>query len=43
MTGPLEEQDDASTPLTEEELADLIPSYISLLSRWSDRQSRAYY
>lgn len=30
MTGPLEELDDASTPLSDEELADLIPSYITL-------------
>ncbi len=30
MKDPLEEQDDASTPLTEEEREDLIPSYITL-------------
>lgn len=30
MSGPLEEQDDASTPLTEEEQEGLIPSYITL-------------
>ena len=30
MSGRLEEQDDAATPLTEEELADLIPSYVTL-------------
>lgn len=30
MKDPLEEQDDASTPLTEEEREDLIPSYIAL-------------
>ncbi len=30
MTGPLEEQDDASTPLTVEERDGLIPSYITL-------------
>jgi Fic-DOC domain mobile mystery protein B len=30
MSGPLEEQDDASTPLTEEEREDLILSYITL-------------
>ncbi len=30
MTDPLVEQDDASTPLTEEERAELIPSYITL-------------
>lgn len=30
MTDPLLEQDDASTPLTPEERADLIPSYITL-------------
>ena len=29
-SGPLEGQDDAATPLTEEELADLIPSYITV-------------
>ena len=30
LSNPLEGQDDAATPLTEEELADLIPSYISV-------------
>lgn len=30
MTGPLEEQDDASTPLSDEERDGLIPSYITL-------------
>jgi len=30
MKDPLEEKDDASTPLTEEEREDLIPSYITL-------------
>lgn len=30
MTNPLEEQDDASTPLTEEEREQLIPAYITL-------------
>jgi len=30
MSGPKEEQDDASTPLTEEEREQLIPSYITL-------------
>ncbi len=30
MTGPLEEQDDAATPLSEEEKEGLIPSYITL-------------
>ncbi|TCK19349.1 Fic-DOC domain mobile mystery protein B [Thiogranum longum] len=30
MTDPLDEQDDAATPLTEEEKAALIPSYITL-------------
>ena len=30
MKDPLEEQDNASTPLTEEEREDPIPSYISL-------------
>ena len=30
MKDPLEEQDNASTPLTEEEREDLIPSYITL-------------
>lgn len=32
MNDPLEEQDDASTPLTEEEREQLIPSYITLRS-----------
>jgi hypothetical protein len=32
MSDPLEGQDDAATPLTEEEPADLIPSYIALRS-----------
>lgn len=30
MKDPLEEQDNASTPLTEEEREELIPSYITL-------------
>ncbi len=30
MTDPLEDQDDASTPLTAEEREELIPSYITL-------------
>lgn len=38
MTGPLEEQNDASTPLTEEELAELIPSYISLRRELNDAE-----
>ena len=38
MTGPLEAQDDASNPLTEEELAELIPSYISLPHELNDAE-----
>ena len=30
MTDPLGEQDDASTPLTEDERKELIPAYITL-------------
>jgi len=30
MTDPLLDHDDASTPLTEEERHDLIPSYVTL-------------
>lgn len=30
MTGPLDEQDDSATPLSEEEKEGLIPSYITL-------------
>jgi hypothetical protein len=32
MTGPLDQQDDAQTPLSEEEREGLIPSYITLRS-----------
>ena len=32
MTGPLEEQDNANTPLSDEEREGLIPSYITLRS-----------
>lgn len=38
MSGPLEEQDDASTPLTEEEREDLIPSYITLRSELNEAE-----
>ena len=38
MSDPLEGQDDAATPLTEEELADLIPSYIALRSELNDAE-----
>ena len=36
MTGPLDQQDDAATPLGEEEREGLIPSYITLRGgrRW---------
>lgn len=38
MSDPLEEQDDAATPLTEEERADLIPSYITLRRELNDAE-----
>lgn len=38
MTDPLDEQDDASTPLTEEEREDLIPSYITLRSELNEAE-----
>jgi Fic-DOC domain mobile mystery protein B len=38
MTDHLEEQDDASTPLTEEEREELIPSYITLRSEVNDAE-----
>ncbi len=38
MTNPLDEQDDASTPLTEEEQEDLIPSYITLRSELNEAE-----
>ncbi|MEN8169740.1 MAG: mobile mystery protein B [Pseudomonadota bacterium] len=38
MTDPLIEQDDASTPLTQEELDGLIPSYITLRSELNEAE-----
>ncbi len=38
MINPLEEQDDASTPLTPEEQEDLIPSYITLHSELNEAE-----
>ena len=38
ISGPLEGQDDAATPLTEEELADLIPSYITMRSELNEAE-----
>ncbi|HEB93516.1 MAG TPA: mobile mystery protein B [Gammaproteobacteria bacterium] len=38
MTDPLDEQDDASTPLAEEEREDLIPSYITLRSELNEAE-----
>lgn len=38
MTDPLVEQDDASTPLTPEELEGLIPSYITLRSELNEAE-----
>jgi len=38
MAGPMDGQDDAATPLTEEELADLIPSYITLRSELNEAE-----
>lgn len=38
MTDPLNEQDDASTPLTEEEREELIPSYITLRSELNEAE-----
>ena len=38
MTDPLDEQDNASTPLTEEEREQLIPSYITLRSELNEAE-----
>ena len=38
MNDPLEEQDDASTPLTEEEREDLIASYITLRAELNEAE-----
>ncbi len=38
MTGPLDRQDDAATPLTEEEKDGLIPSYIALRSELNEAE-----
>ncbi|HEX05492.1 MAG TPA: mobile mystery protein B [Bacteroidetes bacterium] len=38
MTDPLDEQDDASTPLTEEEREQLAPSYITLRSELNEAE-----
>lgn len=38
MTDPLDEQDDAATPLTEEEREQLIPSYITLRSELNEAE-----
>jgi len=38
MSNPLDEQDDASTPLTEEECEDLIPSYITLRTELNEAE-----
>lgn len=38
MKDPLEAHDDASTPLTEEERADLIPSYITFRSELNEAE-----
>lgn len=40
MTDPLIEEDDASTPLTDEEREDLIPSYITLRSELNEAEQR---
>ncbi len=40
MTDPLIEEDEASTPLTEEEREELIPSYISLRSELNEAEQR---
>jgi len=40
MSEPLIEEDEASTPLTEEERADLIPSYISIRSELNEAEQR---
>ena len=43
MTDPLVEEDDASTPLTEEEREELIPSYITLRSELNEAEQRTQY
>ena len=40
MNDPLTEEDDASTPLTEEEREELIPSYITLRSELNEAEQR---
>jgi len=40
MSDPLIEEDDASTPLTEEEREELIPSYITLRSELNEAEQR---
>ena len=40
MTDFLIEEDEASTPLTEEEREDLLPSYISLRSELNEAEQR---
>lgn len=40
MSDPLIEEDDASTPLTEEERKELIPSYITLRSELNEAEQR---
>jgi len=40
MTAPLVEEDDASTPLTDKEREDLIPSYITLRSELNEAEQR---
>ena len=40
MSNPLIEEDDASTPLTEEEREELIPSYITLRSELNEAEQR---
>jgi len=40
MTDPLVEEDDASTPLTEEEREELIPSYITLRNELNEAEQR---
>ena len=42
MSNPLIEEDDASTPLTEEEREELLPSYISIRSELNEVRTAQY-
>ena len=43
MSNPLIEEDDASTPLTEEEREELLPSYISIRSELNEVRTALFF